>query len=114
MYYKNLKILFKNYGRNFRIFHNSFVWKFSREEYKLFEYFWVFLNISEKCSSSYKNYKKNFYEGLKSFDILTISLSVLHNYFNSPIKFIFISVSKFLNTLAKSFFPLIEHKHTQN
>jgi len=39
---QNLKIFFKNYGmRNFRIF----------------------LNISEKCFNSYKNYEKNFHQG---------------------------------------------------
>jgi len=42
----------------------------------------------------------------KSFNILAISLSTLHNYFDGPNKIIFRSVSsKFSDTLAKLFFP---------
>jgi len=41
----------------------------------------------------------------KSFDILAISLSV-HNYFDSPTKlFSDLHLHKFLETLAKPFFP---------
>jgi len=55
---KNLKILFKNYEmRNFRIFQNSLIWEILREDVT----FRIFLNISEKCSNSYKNYEKNFH-----------------------------------------------------
>jgi len=38
----------------------------------------------------------------KNFDILTTSLSILHNYFDGPIK-LFRSVSKLLGTSAKPF-----------
>jgi len=42
----------------------------------------------------------------KSFDILTISLSVLHNYFDGPTKlFSDLYLVKFLDTSAKPFFP---------
>jgi len=58
--YKILKIknIFKNYGmRNLWIFQNSLVWKIMREDVN-------FLSISEKCSNSYKYYKKNFHQGI--------------------------------------------------
>jgi len=35
----------------------------SERRCKLSEYF---LSISEKCSNSYKDYKKNFYQGIKN------------------------------------------------
>jgi len=47
--------------RNFRIFQNScmkLVWKILREDV----IFRIILNISEKCSNSYKNYEKNFHQ----------------------------------------------------
>jgi len=40
----------------------------------------------------------------KNVDILTISLNVLHNYFDSSLK-LFSNLVKFLDTSAKSFFP---------
>jgi len=40
----------------------------------------------------------------KSFNILAISLNVLHNYFDSSNKIILKSVSKVLDTSAKPFF----------
>jgi len=41
-----------------------------------------------------------------SFDILTINLSILHNYFNGSTKLfqIYLYIAKFLDTLVKSFF----------
>ena len=55
---KKVKIIFFfNYEmRNLRIFQYSHVWKVLREDVD-------FLNISEKCSNSYKNYVKNFNQG---------------------------------------------------
>jgi len=42
----------------------------------------------------------------KNFDILAISLNILHNYFDSSLKlFSSYFLVKFLDTLAKSFFP---------
>jgi len=42
----------------------------------------------------------------KVFDILTTSLSVLHNYFDGPTKlFSDLYLAKFLDSSAKSFFP---------
>jgi len=41
----------------------------------------------------------------KNFDILAISLSVLHNYFGLIKLFLDLYLAKSLNTLAKSFFP---------
>jgi len=44
----------------------------------------------------------------KNFDILATSLSVLHNYFDSPTKlFLDPYVAKFLATSAKSFFVYV-------
>jgi len=44
----------------------------------------------------------------KNFDILTTSLSVLHNYFDSLTKlFLDLYLAKFSDTSAKSFFPYI-------
>jgi len=48
----------------------------------------------------------------KSFDILGISLSVLHNHFNNPTKlFSNLYLAKFLDTSAKSFFPCMSYYH---
>jgi len=45
-------------------------------------------------------------DAAENFDILTTSLSVLHNYFDSLTKLFFLSVSrKILDLSAKSFFP---------
>jgi len=45
----------------------------------------------------------------KNFDILTISLNVLYNYFDNPIKlFSDLYLVKFLNTSAKLFFSCIK------
>jgi len=42
-----------------------------------------------------------------NFDISAISLNVLHNYFDSPIKlFPDFYLTKFLDTSAKPFFPV--------
>jgi len=41
----------------------------------------------------------------KVFNILAISVSVLHNYFANPNKIIFRFVTKFLDTSVKTFFP---------
>jgi len=44
---------------------------------------------------------------VKSFNILTIGLSVLHNYFNSSTKLFsnpYLYIAKFLDISAKSFF----------
>jgi len=50
-------------------------------------------------------YVKNSNMTAKSFDILTTSLSVLHNYFDGPIKlFSNLYLAKFLDFSAKSFF----------
>jgi len=50
-------MLFLNCGvRNFRIFQNLLDEKFWEKIFR------IFLNISEKCSNSYKNYKKNFHQ----------------------------------------------------
>jgi len=41
----------------------------------------------------------------KNFDILATSLSILHNYFNSPTKlFLDLYLAEFLDTSTKSFF----------
>jgi len=49
----------------------------------------------------------------KNFDILAISLSVLHNYFNGTIKFFSdVYLVKFLNTSVKLFFSLYARAHT--
>jgi len=45
--------------RNFRIFHNSFVWEVLRESVNISNISENILSISEK-SNSYKNYEKNF------------------------------------------------------
>jgi len=61
------------------------------------------------------NHQNNYVERLsigdnatKNFNVLAVSLSVLYNYFDSQKKkkIIFISVSQFLDTLAKSSFHL--------
>jgi len=45
----------------------------------------------------------------KGFDILAINLSVLHNYFSDLTKlFLDLHLSKFLDTLAKLFFPCMK------
>jgi len=42
----------------------------------------------------------------KSFNILATSLSVQHNYFDSPVKlFLDLYLEKFINTSIKLFFP---------
>jgi len=47
----------------------------------------------------------------KNFDILAISLNVLHNYFNDPTKlFSDLYLAKFLDVSVKSFFPRINLK----
>jgi len=43
--------------------------------------------------------------GVKSFNVLATSLSVLHNYFDGPNKIIFKSVFSFFRYFSKKIFP---------
>jgi len=48
---------------------------------------------------------------VKNFDILATSLSILHNYFDGLIKlFLDLYLAKFLDALAKLFFPCTTKK----
>jgi len=50
----------------------------------------------------------------KNFDILAISLNVLHNYFDNSIKLSDLYLAKFLDTLAKSVLPVKPLKNNIN
>jgi len=50
---------------------------------------------------------------VKNFDILATNLRVLHNYFGLIKLFLLLSVSKFLDTLAKPFSQHINDSDTQ-
>jgi len=65
------------------------------------------------------NFQNNYVERLsindnaaKSFNILAINLSVLHNYSDSPNKIIFLNLylAKILDIAAKPFFLFVQNK----
>jgi len=89
---------------------NLFLCKFRSERTILLKYLKIYLNTDLKiCRNNYAEHSQHYeqYVHVKSsIDILATSLSVLHNYFDGPIKlFSDLYVAKFLNKSAKPFFP---------